>query len=96
MIHHQDIRRTLDLPRQIPPERLRRVLDLVPPNPRLRAGARIRGLRLQATDIDWAHGSGLEVRGTGEALLMAMAGRRQAVGELTGPGQPRLATRVPR
>jgi len=35
-IHHQDIRRTLDRPRQIPPERLRRVLDLVPPNGRCR------------------------------------------------------------
>jgi len=61
----------------------------------LRARSRIRGLRLQATDLDWAFGKGPEVRGPGEALLMAMAGRRQAVGELTSPGQPRLAARMP-
>jgi uncharacterized protein (TIGR03083 family) len=93
-IHHQDIRRTLGQPRTIPADRLKRVLGLVPGNPRLGAGRRIRGLRLRATDIDWAHGHGPEVIGPGEALLMAMAGRPAALADLAGPGHATLAARL--
>ncbi len=93
-IHHQDIRRSLHQPRTIPAERLTRVLGLVPGNPRLGAGRRIRGLRLRATDVDWAHGHGPEVIGSGEALLMAMAGRPAALAELSGPGREMLAERL--
>ena len=90
-IHHQDIRRALDRPRTVPPDRLQRVLGLVPGNPRLGAGRRIRGLRLRATDVEWAHGNGPEVTGPGEALLMAMSGRPAAVADLAGPGRDTLA-----
>ncbi|MGO9156025.1 maleylpyruvate isomerase family mycothiol-dependent enzyme [Mycobacterium sp.] len=93
-IHHQDIRRTLCQPRVIPADRLTRILPLVPGNPRLGAGCRIRGLRLRATDVDWAHGRGPEVIGPGEALLMAMAGRPAALADLTGPGHATLAVRL--
>ena len=93
-IHHQDIRRALGYPRTVPVDRLERILPLVPGNPRLGAGHRIRGLRLKATDLGWQHGKGLEVSGTGEALLMAMTGRREAVKELTGPGQATIAGRI--
>ncbi len=93
-IHHQDIRRALGHPRTIPVDRLERILPRVPGNPRLGAGRRIRGLRLMATDMDWQHGSGPEVSGTGEALLMAMTGRRVAVDELAGPGQATMAERA--
>lgn len=94
MVHHQDIRRPLGKPRAIPGDRLLTVIRSVPANPRLGAGRRIRGLRLRATDIDWVHGDGPEVVGTGEALLMTMTGRRSVVDELTGPGQPTLAARL--
>jgi uncharacterized protein (TIGR03083 family) len=93
-IHHQDIRRALGRPRSVPADRLTRVLGLVPGNPRLGAGRRIRGLRLRATDVDWAHGHGPEVTGPGEALLMAMAGRPAALAELGGPGRDTLAERL--
>jgi uncharacterized protein (TIGR03083 family) len=93
-IHQQDIRRALGQPRDIPADRLVRVLGLVPGNPRLGAGRRIRGLRLHATDVDWAHGAGPEVTGPGEALLLAMTGRPAAVGDLDGPGRATLAERV--
>jgi uncharacterized protein (TIGR03083 family) len=92
-IHHQDIRRALGRPRVVPMDRLERILPLVPSNPRLGAGRRIRGLRLQATDADWTHGRGPEVVGPGEALLMAMTGRRVAIDELNGAGKPTLAGR---
>jgi uncharacterized protein (TIGR03083 family) len=93
-VHHQDIRRALDMQRTVPADRLERILPLVPGNPRLGAGRRIRGLRLKATDVAWVHGDGPEVTGTGEALLMAMTGRADALPELTGPGQATLAARV--
>jgi uncharacterized protein (TIGR03083 family) len=93
-IHHQDIRRALRRPRAVPVDRLQRILPLVPSNPRLGAGKRIRGLKLQATDVDWTHGSGPEVIGSGEALLMAMSGRGAALDELTGAGQATLAERL--
>lgn len=93
-IHHQDIRRSLGRPRTIPTDRLTRVLGLVPGNPRLGAGRRIRGLRLRATDVDWAHGHGPDVTGPGEALLMAMAGRPAAISDLDGPGLDTLAARL--
>ncbi len=93
-VHHQDIRRALGLPRVIPPDRLRRVVESIPGNPRLGAGRRIRGLRLRADDIDWTHGDGPEVTGPGEALMMAMTGRRDALPELGGAGQATLAARL--
>ena len=93
-IHHQDIRRALRRPRAVPVDRLQRILPLVPSNPRLGAGKRIRRLRLQATDVDWTHGSGPEVIGSGEALLMAMSGRRATLEELSGAGQATLAERL--
>jgi len=93
-VHHQDIRRALGHPRTIPAERLERILPTIPGNPRLGAGRRIRGLHLRATDVTWEHGSGTEVLGTGEALLMAMTGRPAAVEELDGPGRSTLAARL--
>lgn len=93
-VHHQDIRRALDRPRTIPADRLARVLPLIPGNPRLGAGRRIRGLTLRATDVDWTHGSGPEVSGPGEALMMAMTGRPAALGDLSGLGKPTLAQRL--
>jgi uncharacterized protein (TIGR03083 family) len=96
VIHQQDIRRSLGLHRDVPVERLRPVLDFARVAPPIGAFGRIRGLRLVATDFDWAAGKGAEVSGPGEALLMAMAGRDDALGELSGAGLPVLARRVVR
>jgi uncharacterized protein (TIGR03083 family) len=96
LIHHQDIRRPLGVPRVIPSERLRVALPFALIAPPIGAFWRARGLRLVATDLDWASGRGPEVRGPGEALLMAIAGRRIATSELSGPGQPMLVRRLVR
>ncbi len=95
-IHHQDIRRPLGMPRQIPAERLRCVLDDSLRSPELPGWHLARGVRLTPTDLDWNHGSGAEITGPAEAVLMAVAGRRSAVGELAGPGQPVLVSRLAR
>lgn len=93
MIHQQDIRRPFGLPRGIPPERLAAALDTARGAPTISGAKRTKGLRLVATDIDWASGEGSEVRGAGEALLMAIAGRRGIANELDGPGVATLAER---
>jgi hypothetical protein len=94
MIHQQDIRRPLAIPRVIEPQRLRVALDFALTAPRILGAWRARGVRLVATDLDWSHGKGDEVRGTGEALLMAMAGRRAALDDLEGPGKAKLAQHI--
>jgi uncharacterized protein (TIGR03083 family) len=95
-IHHQDIRRPLGLSRTIPVERLRCVLSDSLRSPELPGWHLARGVRLAPTDLDWSHGSGPDVTGPAEAVLMAVAGRRSALEELTGPGQPVLAGRLSR
>jgi uncharacterized protein (TIGR03083 family) len=94
MIHQQDIRRPLGIPRAIDSERLRAALDFALTAPRILGAWRTRGVRLLATDLDWCHGKGPEVRGSGEALLMAMAGRHAGVADLQGPGLDKLAQRI--
>jgi uncharacterized protein (TIGR03083 family) len=93
LIHHQDIRRALGRPRQIPAERLLPALRLALIAPDIAGPWRIRGVRLVATDLPFAAGAGPQVRGPAEALLMAIAGRRGVVDELSGPGQAKLAGR---
>lgn len=94
IIHHQDIRRALDQPRTVPEDRLVAALDFAPRARALPAPGNLRGIRAVATDLEWAHGSGPEVRGPGEALLLALAGRPAALPELEGPGLAVLADRV--
>lgn len=96
MIHHQDIRRALGRPRQIPADRVVAALNFLPQARALPAPANVRGLRLVATDVDWEHGTGPEVTGPGEALLVALAGRPEALSELSGAGLATLAARVRR
>ena len=93
-IHHQDIRRALDLHRTIDPEQLRSVLDFAQSAPTLPVKKNSRGLRLVATDVEWTSGSGPEVSGPGEAILMATAGRDQALADLSGEGLTTLSGRL--
>lgn len=94
LIHHQDIRRPLGLPRRIPAERLENALRYSLKAPPVRAFWRARGLRLAATDVDFTTGRGPELRGEGEAILLAIAGRHGIVGELAGPGRHILRRRL--
>jgi len=95
LVHHQDIRRALGHRRDVPPDRLLAVLDATPTlRSVFRAKGRTRGLRLRATDVGWSWGDGPEVSGPGEALVMAMLGRRSALDDLGGDGLPTFAGRV--
>jgi uncharacterized protein (TIGR03083 family) len=94
MIHQEDIRRALGAPRVIAARRLLVALDFARWAPLIRGAWRARGVRLVATDVDWSAGRGSEVRGQGEALLMVMAGRRDGLKDLVGPGLTKLTARV--
>ncbi len=94
LIHHQDVRRGLARPRQVPAERLLPVLRMALIAPDIRGLWRIRGVRLVATDLGFSVGVGPQVRGPAEALLMAVAGRPGVASELSGPGQAKLAGRT--
>lgn len=95
-VHQQDMRRPLDRPREIAPERLVAALDLLPTvdSKMFSTRQKVEGLALRATDVDWSAGSGPEVRGPGEALVVAAAGRAAALDDLEGDGVAVLAERI--
>ena len=95
LVHHQDIRRPLGLPRPMPEERLVAALGVVPGlGGFVKAKARTAGLRLVAEDVSWSHGDGPEVRGSGEAILLAATGRSATLSELQGEGVDTLRQRI--
>lgn len=96
LVHEQDIRRPLGRPRDLPADRMRIALDRAPKvhTPLFSIKKKVAGLRLEATDLDWSWGSGPVVRGPGEALLMAISGRRVALADLSGDGVGLLTTRI--
>jgi uncharacterized protein (TIGR03083 family) len=96
MVHHQDMRRPLGMPRQIPAERLLCALPFAVTAPPLRGFWHARGVRLTATDVDWSRGKGLDAHGPGEAVLMVLAGRSGVAQDLIGPGATVLQHRLGR
>lgn len=92
LIHHQDIRRPLGLARTVPAPHLLTLLRH--PDPFLRPGMRMRGLRFAATDVEWERGSGPAVEGPGAAIVLAVAGRSAALAELEGAGVEILRERL--
>ncbi|WP_309133433.1 maleylpyruvate isomerase family mycothiol-dependent enzyme [Cellulomonas sp.] len=95
LVHGLDIRRPLGLHRDVPGPRLRTALTflMTAPSGLVPKGA-LTGVRLEATDVDWAHGRGPAVRGTAEALLLVSTGRTAGLDSLAGDGVPTLRRRV--
>ena len=93
LVHGQDIRIPLGLDDTSAIESWAAILDfLVMPKARRGFVSRsLQGFQFVASDVDWAHGTGDEVRGPAMALALAMMGRKARVEDLTGPGAPRLA-----
>lgn len=96
MVHVQDVAVPLGLRRPMPLQPARagaeRVWRMGWP---FWAKRRLRGLRVVATDVDWSVGTGPEVRGPVEALLLLLTGRTgAALPSLVGPGTQRLAAHL--
>lgn len=93
--HSADIRRPLGINRPLPEETLGEVADnLVKVGFPIGASKRAAGLRLVATDIGWSVGDGPVVEGPAESLILAMAGRRAGLDDLSGDGLAVLRSRV--
>ena len=96
LVHGLDIRWPLQLVREVPAERVHKSLTFLT----FRAGrglvpkGALDGLRFEASDIDWAHGTGPTVSGPAEALLLALTGRTVALGHLDGYGVATLRGRL--
>jgi uncharacterized protein (TIGR03083 family) len=94
IVHSEDIRRPLGIEHDYPVDALTRVADFYKgSNLVIGTKKRIAGLQLKATDVDWAHGEGPEVTGPMVSLLLAMAGRKEAVADLSGAGVQTLSSR---
>ncbi|MCE7010395.1 maleylpyruvate isomerase family mycothiol-dependent enzyme [Kibdelosporangium philippinense] len=94
VVHAIDIRRPLGKSTALNPESFRLVAEFfakarwpltIMTNPR-----KDKGLRLVATDVEWSNGTGPEVHGRAEALLMLLTGRTVEAAEFTGPGAAQL------
>ena len=95
LVHGLDIRWPLGLPRDIPEERVHTSLTfLTTASGASLAKGTLDGLRFEATDLDWAHGSGPPVIGNADALLLAITGRPAALDHLSGEGVPTLRGRL--
>lgn len=64
------------------------------PNPFVPAFVNSRGLRLVATDADWRHGRGPEVRGCAAELVSVLGNRPKKLPRLSGDGVAELSSRV--
>jgi hypothetical protein len=95
LVHTQDALRPIGVDRHAAADALRLALDRTVPQKAPPAKNRADGLRLRATDMDWAWGAGLEVTGPSEDILLAVTGRRGALANLTGSGVTRLDSRCP-
>jgi len=84
LVHVQDVCRPLGIDHPMPPEAAAAAADRVVSTPRpLRRWKPLRGVRLVATDVDWAHGAGDEVRKPMGTHLLTLTGR-QNVSEAVG------------
>lgn len=95
VVHAEDVRRPLGLSHHVDPAGLLAVARFFATRDfAVNSRSLVRGLTLVASDTDFRHGSGPEVRGPLLALVMTMAGRPSHLAELTGAGVPELARRV--
>jgi uncharacterized protein (TIGR03083 family) len=94
IVHAEDIRRALGMRHDYATDAAVRVADFYKgSNLVLGAKKRIAGLALRATDASWTNGTGPEVAGPIVSLVLAMAGRKAALADLTGDGVTTLSSR---
>ena len=98
VIHGLDIVEAVPLDRYVPEHRIRSVLGLVtdgaPADAPNLFGVDLRGVVLQADDMDWSSGSGSDpgalVVGPAQAIALVACGRLLPVGRLSGQAAPRF------
>ncbi|MEU4554269.1 maleylpyruvate isomerase family mycothiol-dependent enzyme [Micromonospora violae] len=90
VIHGLDITVGLGLGRRVPPNRIAMVLAGLAPRNIAFFGTDLTKVALQATDLDWCHGTGTPVRGLAQHLLLVICGRRLPPAHLEGAAAKRF------
>jgi len=89
-IHTQDVRRPLGLEGSLDNDTLRMALDFLTTHKHATTlipdRKPLEGVKLAPTDLDWTFGDGVEITGTAEAIMMALACRPVALADISGPG----------
>jgi uncharacterized protein (TIGR03083 family) len=96
VIHSLDIRRPLNIGRTIPESRIVLVVADLRTSRFFPGHKLFAGLRVEATDADWAAGEGPTVSGPIEDLALAMSGRLAGIDTIEGEGVDRLGQRMHR
>ncbi|MGK5628206.1 maleylpyruvate isomerase family mycothiol-dependent enzyme [Streptomyces sp. URMC 123] len=96
VVHGLDITVALGLDRRVPEDRLRVLLDAVTPKSTRFFGARLDGVELRATDLDWSFGTGAPLIGAAQDLLLVAFGRKLPAGHLQGEAPERFTLTPPR
>lgn len=94
VVHGEDIRRPLQIRHAYDTTHIADALSYLSRDHRFGAKTVTRGLHLCATDADIAIGHGERVEGPAVSLLLAAAGRRPAVEDLSGSGCQLLTQRM--
>ena len=94
IVHGEDIRRALGDRGEHPSEHVSAIGKMYAESKKpLNGRGRTNGLSLRATDGDFAWGAGPEVAGPGVDLLLAVAGRVEALDRCEGKGLETLRSR---
>jgi uncharacterized protein (TIGR03083 family) len=100
VVHDLDIRIPMGISRTPDEERLWMAFHHLTesPAPAFATGSQLHGLRIEATDTGWAHGTGAPLRGPAESVVLAISGREIGFAQLDGDGvailRQRMATKV--
>ena len=90
VIHGLDITVGLGLDRKVPADRMELVLSGLAKKNIEFFGTDLSGVALEATDLDFRHGTGTPVRGLAQDLLLVICGRRLPAGRLHGEAAGRF------
>lgn len=95
LVHGQDITVPLGRERPMPVDAARMAAERVWPNlfP-FRAGRRMAGIAMTATDCSWSAGEGTAVQGPIGAILLVLTGRPAGLSRLSGPGVREIEERL--
>jgi uncharacterized protein (TIGR03083 family) len=94
VIHGLDFTVALGVGRQVPEQRIRKVLENVAkPQTVSFFGVDLDGVELKANDTDWSFGSGAPVTGQAQDLALALCGRKLPIGRLQGEAARRFTAR---
>ncbi len=85
VIHGLDFTVALNVGRQVPEQRIRKVLEVVTqPQSLTFFGTDLDGVELTANDLDWSFGCGAALTGQAQDLALVLSGRKLPVGRLRG------------